>query len=112
MLEHDVFMTGGSDMFTPAFGPRMKEDITCRTNMVGYPAAHALKMSTGNAGIVLKWSNVLDPYPTYHLGRIAPDSYADILLWDGNPLENIDLILDESKLHLIMKDGKIYKDIM
>jgi imidazolonepropionase-like amidohydrolase len=112
MLEHDVFMTGGSDMFTPAFGPRMKEDITCRVNMTGYPAPHALKMSTGNAGIVLKWSNVLDPYPTYHLGRIAPDSYADILLWDGNPLENIDLILDESKLHLVMKDGKIYKDIM
>ena len=112
MLKHDVFMIGGSDMFSPAFGPRMKEDITCRTNMVGYPAAHALKMSTGNAGIVLKWSDVLDPYPTYHIGRIAPDSYADILLWDGNPLEDIDLILDESKLHLIMKDGKIYKDIM
>ena len=98
MLEHDVFMVGGSDMFTPAFGPRMKEDITCRVNEVGYPAAHALKMSTGNAGIVLKWSKVLDPYPTYHLGRIAPDSYADILLWDGNPLDDIDLILDESKL--------------
>jgi len=112
MLEHDVFMIGGSDMFTPTFGPRMKEDITCRTNMTGYPAPHALKMSTGNAGIVLKWSNVLDPYPTYHLGRIAPDSYADILLWDGNPLENIDLILDESKLHLVMKDGVVYKDIM
>jgi len=112
MLEYDVFMIGGSDMFTPTFGPRMKEDITCRTNMAGYPAPHALKMSTGNAGIVLKWSNVLDPYPTYHLGRIAPDSYADILLWDGNPLENIDLILDESKLHLIMKDGKVYKDVM
>jgi len=112
MLEHDVFMTGGSDMFTPAFGPRMKEDITCRTNMVGYPAAHALKMSTGNAGIVLKWSKVLDPYPTYDIGTIRPNAYADILLWDGNPLENIDLILDESKLHLIMKDGKVYKDIM
>jgi len=110
MLKHDVFMVGGSDMFTPAYGPRMKEDITCRTNMVGYPAPHALKMSTGNAGIVLKWSNVLDPYPTYDIGTIRPDAYADILLWDGNPLENIDLILDESKLHLVMKDGKIYKN--
>jgi imidazolonepropionase-like amidohydrolase len=112
MLEHDVFMIGGSDMFTPAFGPRMKEDITCRTNMVGYPAPHALKMSTGNAGIVLKWSDVLDPYPTYDIGTIRPNAYADILLWDGNPLDDIDLILDESKLHLIMKDGVIYKDIM
>lgn len=112
MLKHDVFMIGGSDMFTPTFGPRMKEDITCRTNMVGYPAAHALKMSTGNAGIVLKWSNVLDPYPTYDIGTIRPNAYADILLWDGNPLEDIDLILDESKLSLIMKDGVVYKDTM
>jgi imidazolonepropionase-like amidohydrolase len=112
MLEHDVFMVGGSDMFSPAYGPRMKEDITCRVNMVDYPPAQALKMSTGNAGIVLKWSDVLDPYPTYHLGRIAPDSYADILLWDGNPLVDIDIILDESKLSLVMKDGVIYKDIM
>ncbi len=112
MLENDVFMIGGSDMFTPTFGPRMKEDITCRTTMVDYPAAHALKMSTGNAGIVLKWSNVLDPYPTYAIGTIRPDSYADILLWDGNPLDDIELILDESKLHLIMKDGVVYKDAM
>ena len=112
MLEHDVFMIGGSDMFTPTFGPRMKEDITCRTNMAGYPAPHALKMSTGNAGIVLKWSNVLDPYPTYDLGTIRPNAYADILLWDGNPLENIDLILDESKLAFIMKDGEIYKNTL
>jgi imidazolonepropionase-like amidohydrolase len=54
----------------------------------------------------------MNPYPTYHLGRIAPDSYADILLWDGNPTEDINLILDESKLHFIMKDGDVVKDIM
>jgi imidazolonepropionase-like amidohydrolase len=34
------------------------------------------------------------------------------LLWDGNPLDDIDLILDESKLLLIMKDGVIYKNTM
>lgn len=110
MLKHDVFMIGGSDMFTPTFGPIMKEDITCRVNMVDYPTMHALKMSMGNAGIVMKWSNVLDPYPTYSLGNIAPDAWADILLWEDNPLDNIDVILDESKLDLIMKDGKIYKN--
>ena len=45
------------------------------------------------------------------LGTIRPNAFADILLWDGNPLEDIDLILDESKLSLIMKDGVVYKDI-
>ena len=111
MNEHDVFTVGGSDMFGPGLVERIKEDITCNVG-VGFSPAQALKHWTGNAGIVLKWSGPKDPYPTNHLGRIAPNSYADILLWDGDPTENIDLILDESKLHFIMKDGDVVKDIM
>ena len=112
MLDHDVFMIGGADMFGQGLQERRKEDITCKVNDTGYPPAHVWKMHTGNAGKVLKWSGPLDPYPTYALGTIAPDSYADILLWDENPVEDIDVILDESKLHLIMKDGLTYKNIM
>lgn len=112
MLKHNVFMTGGADMFGQGLQEIRKQDITCKVNDVGYPPAHVWKMHTGNAGKVLKWSGPLDPYPTYALGVIAPDSYADILLWDENPVEDINVILDESKLHLIMKDGLIYKNIM
>jgi imidazolonepropionase-like amidohydrolase len=111
MNKHDVFTVGGSDMFGVPFVERIKEDITCNVD-AGYTPAQALKHWTGNAGKVLKWSGPMNPYPTYHLGRIAPDSYADILLWDGNPTEDINLILDESKLHYIMKDGDVVKDIM
>jgi len=111
MNKHDVFTVGGSDMFGVPFVERIKEDITCNVD-AGYTPAQALKHCTGNAGKVLKWSGPMNPYPTYHLGRIAPDSYADILLWDGNPTEDINLILDESKLHFIMKDGDVVKDIM
>jgi len=112
MFENNVFMTGGSDMFGQGLQEIAKQDITCLVNETGYPGAHAWKMHTGNAGKVLKWSGPLDPYPTYALGTIAPDSYADILLWDENPVEDIDVILDESKLHFIMKDGLTYKNIM
>ena len=112
MLKHGVFMTGGADMFGQGLQEKRKEDITCKVNDVGYPPAHVWKMHTGNAGKVLKWSGPLDPYPTYALGTIAPNSYADILLWDENPVEDINVILDEGKLHLIMKDGLIYKNIM
>jgi imidazolonepropionase-like amidohydrolase len=111
MNEHDVFTVGGSDMFGPGLVERIKEDITCNVG-VGFSPAQALNHWTGNAGKVLNWSGPKNPYPTYHLGRIAPDSYADILLWEGNPLENIDLILDESKLDLIMKDGVVYKNTL
>ena len=112
MYDSGVFMTGGADMFGQGLQEIRKQDITCKVNDAGYPDAHVWKMHTGNAGKVLKWSGPLDPYPTYALGTIAPDSYADILLWDKNPVEDINVILDESKLHFIMKDGLTYKNIM
>jgi len=111
MNEYGMFIVGGSDMFSPGLVEKIKEDLTCNVE-AGFTPAQALKHWTGNAGIVMAWSGPKNPYPTYHLGRIAPDSYADILLWDGNPLEDINLILDESKLQLIMKDGRAYKNTM
>ena len=98
-------------MFGIPFVERIKEDITCNVD-AGYTPAQALKHWTGNAGIVLKWSGPKNPYPTYDLGTIKKGAYADLLLWDGDPLEDINLILDEDKLDLIMKDGKIYKDML
>jgi imidazolonepropionase-like amidohydrolase len=111
MNEHGVFIVGGSDMFSPGLVERIKEDLTCNVN-AGFTPAQALTHWTGNAGIVLKWSGPKDPYPTYELGTIKEGAYADLLLWDGNPLEDIQLILDEDKLHFIMKDGLVYKNIM
>lgn len=111
MNDHEVFMIGGSDMFSPGLVEKIKEDLTCNVK-AGFTEAQSLRHWTGNAGIVLKWSGPKDPYPTYKLGTIAEGAYADLLLWDGNPLEDIKLILDESKLHLVMKDGLTYKNTM
>lgn len=30
---------------------------------------------------------------------------------DGNPLEELEAVTDQSRLHVIMKDGKIYKHV-
>lgn len=111
MKKHGVFITGGADMFGPGLQEIHKEDIPCYVE-AGFTPAEALKFRTGNAGKVLKWSGPLDPYPTYALGTIKKDAYADLLLWKGNPLKDIKLVLDESKLHFIMKDGKVYKNTM
>ncbi|MDT0684496.1 amidohydrolase family protein [Roseicyclus sp. F158] len=44
------------------------------------------------------------------LGVIAPGAIADILVVDGNPLEDMAIIAEpEKNLRLIMKDGAIYK---
>jgi imidazolonepropionase-like amidohydrolase len=45
------------------------------------------------------------------LGVIEEGALADLVLVDGNPLEDIKLIEDPDKnFVMIMKDGKIYKD--
>ena len=97
-------------MYNVGLMDRVKEDITCHTDK-GYTPAEALKHFTGNAGIVLGWSNIKDPYKQYGKGAIKENYYADILLWDGDPTKDINLILDESKLHMVMKDGVIFKNI-
>ena len=42
---------------------------------------------------------------------IEEGAYADLLLIDGNPLEDISIMTDSEKnFRLIMKDGVIYKN--
>jgi imidazolonepropionase-like amidohydrolase len=43
---------------------------------------------------------------------IAEGAYADILLIDGDPTQDIRLLMDSDNIDLIMKDGVIYKDEM
>ena len=51
-----------------------------------------------------------NPYPG-KLGVIEEGAYADLLLVNGNPLEDISILTrPQETLALIMKDGKIYKD--
>jgi len=60
------------------------------------------------------WTDpALDPYPDGKLGVVVPEAYADILIVDGNPLEDILLLVEpEKNLSLIMKDGHIYKNTL
>jgi imidazolonepropionase-like amidohydrolase len=70
-----------------------------------------LKIGTSQNAELLELSGPRHPYREGKLGVIAAGAYADLILVDGNPLENLDLIADpEAKLDLIMKDGKIYKN--
>ena len=44
---------------------------------------------------------------------IRPGAYADLVLIDGEPLEDISVLADpENNLRLIMKDGVIYKNTL
>src|ERR1700722_14645992 len=76
-----------------------------------YTPAETLKMATADNGALMALSGFINPYPG-KLGVVEEGAIADLLLVDGNPLENIKLVADPDKNFLvIMKGGTIYKDI-
>ncbi len=45
-------------------------------------------------------------------GSLVPASYADLLVVDGDPLADIALLQDQSRLHMILQAGRAYKDLL
>jgi imidazolonepropionase-like amidohydrolase len=77
-----------------------------------YTPGEALKMATGDNGQLLALSGLRSPYPG-KLGFVEEGALADLLLVEGNPVENIDLISDPARnFVVIMKDGKIFKNTL
>jgi len=75
-----------------------------------YKPFEVLKMATHDNAQLLKMCGPRDPYPG-DIGIIKEGALADLIIVDGNPIENINLIVDPAKnFVLIMKDGKIYKN--
>jgi len=76
-----------------------------------YTPYEVLKMATHDNAQLFAMSGPRNPYQAGPLGVVAEGAYADLLLVDGNPLENLDLVADPDKnFVLIMKDGVIYKN--
>ena len=77
-----------------------------------YTPVEALRMATGDNGELLAFSGFINPYPG-RLGVIEPGALADLLLVNGNPLEDIKLLEDPTTNFIeIMKDGRIYKNLL
>jgi imidazolonepropionase-like amidohydrolase len=101
----------GTDiLFSPGLAPRHGELLTKLVRW--YSPAEVLAMATGTNAQLLALSGKRNPYPG-KLGVVEEGALADLLLVDGNPIENIKLIEDPAKnFVLIMKDGKIHKNTL
>jgi imidazolonepropionase-like amidohydrolase len=76
-----------------------------------YTPFEVLKMATHDNAQLLKMSGPRNPYPGGLLGVIEEGAYADLILVNGNPLQNLDLVADpDMNFVVIMKDGRIYKN--
>jgi imidazolonepropionase-like amidohydrolase len=108
--KYNIKTAFGTDvLFSQALAQRQGQLLASLTRW--YTPAETLIMATGTNAQLLELSGKRSPYHG-KLGVIQEGALADLLLVDGDPLANIQLIADPKKnFVVIMKDGKIYKNI-
>jgi len=106
-VKHDLLIVTGGDMFGPDVG--RQADNLIWFNKIADNNLLTLKTATSNAAEVLSWSGEMSKYKDGPLGVIAEGAYADIILVDGNPLEDLNAVLRDN-VAFVMKDGLVYKN--
>lgn len=110
--EHEILIVSGGDMFDRLNVGRQAENLIIEET-VGFTPLEILKHATSNAATILGWTGDMNPYKYGTLGVIEEGAYADMILVEGNPLEDITLLRDyENNFKLIVKDGQIWKNTL
>src|SRR6201996_8768517 len=78
-------------------------DLKHFVNLLGFSPTEALQCGTRIGGQVMGLG--------HELGEIKEGYIADLLLVDGDPLKDLDLVVHTKNLHVIMKEGDLYKDV-
>jgi imidazolonepropionase-like amidohydrolase len=97
--EAGVSIAMGSDVGTPLnyHGENALEVYWMQ--QAGMSAMDALVSATGNAARVLGWDS--------WIGTLEEGKVADLVVYDRNPLDDLRVLADKSRLQFVMKDGLI-----
>jgi imidazolonepropionase-like amidohydrolase len=109
--KHKVKLAWGTDfMFDPANNMNQNADILKLTKWL--TPFEALRLVTHDNAQLLALSGPRNPYPG-RLGVVLEGALADLLLVDGNPLEDLQLIGDPARnFVVIIKDGRVFKNTL
>ena len=90
---------------------RKPQDMVLRKRW--FDDAEILRQNTSYAGKWLAKSGTKNPYREGPIGVIKEGAYADMLLVEGNPLEDVSVMAVYKKnIKMIMKDGKLFKNTL
>ncbi|WP_329131289.1 amidohydrolase family protein [Streptomyces sp. NBC_00670] len=94
-------VTGGDYGF--AWNPvgRNARDLELFVDWFGFTPAEALRAATQYGGQVMDMGD--------ELGQVREGYLADLVLVDGDPLDDIRILQDRDRLAAIMKDGRLHK---
>ncbi len=100
----------GTDMFG-TLEKQALQPLEFKARTKYFSNVEILRQATSGNAELFKLSGKRHPYQDGELGVIQEGAYADLLLIDGNPLEDIEIMVNSEKyFDLIMKDGEIYKN--
>jgi imidazolonepropionase-like amidohydrolase len=107
--KHDIKTAFGTDiLFSPKLAQRQGALLASLVRW--YSPGEILVMATSANAELLQLSGKRNPYPG-QLGVVQEGALADLLLVDGNPLDDVGLLADPAQnVLVIMKDGALYKN--
>jgi imidazolonepropionase-like amidohydrolase len=109
--KHNVFIVSGGDMFAENTSIA-KKNITIEKTL-GFENWEIMQHATYNAGKVLAMSGpARSPFREGPLGVIQKGAYADIIVWEKSPLEDIDNVESNDNIKVLMKDGEVLKNTL
>jgi len=110
LKKYGVKVVAGSDLYFYNTLDEVMKDVTIKEEFV--TPVEALRMHTSTAGKVLAMSGPKNPYKEAKVGVVEEGAFADIIIFDGNPLAGLKVLEDYDRMKLVMKDGEIYKNTL
>ncbi|MET1026405.1 MAG: amidohydrolase family protein, partial [Dongiaceae bacterium] len=95
-------LIGGDYGFAQSPQGTNARDLKHFVDLLGYSPSESLQCGTRIGGEVMGLKG--------ELGEIKDGYIADLLLVNGDPLKDLDMLVHEDNLLVIMKDGDLYKD--
>jgi imidazolonepropionase-like amidohydrolase len=109
--KHGIKIAFGTDLWGPAMAVGIANEFIVRKKF--FSNFEILKQATSINGELLRLTGKLNPYPQGPIGVIEKGAYADLLVVDGNPLDEIEVLSKpKDNIKVIMKDGVIYKNTL
>ncbi len=104
LANHDKIQVGsGTDAFGGAMQGKNGEELGWKAQMGLSPMDAIVSATKVNAEIF----GLADK-----LGTIAAGKWADMIVVDGNPLDDVRLFAQPDKVVMVMKEGKVLKDLL
>jgi len=111
IAEYEIDAFGGSDLWPISQLPLIRQDLVVRKRW--FSDVEILRQNTSNAGRWLAKSGTKNPYREGPLGVVEVGAYADLILVDGNPLDDVSVLADyDNNIKVVMKDGEFFKNAL